>query len=40
MIGLTSYAEMERDQKNGVSHRGKATRAMIDHFLKKKSTEE
>ena len=31
---------MERDQKNLVSHRGKATRAMIEHFLNVKKQEE
>lgn len=30
---------MDRDQKNLVSHRGKATRAMIEHFLKEKNKE-
>lgn len=29
---------MDRDKKNELSHRGKATRAMIDHFVKKINT--
>ena len=31
-----TYAEMERDEKNILSHRGKAARKMIEHFLSRK----
>lgn len=31
-----TYAEMDRDEKNTLSHRGKAARKMIEHFIGRK----
>lgn len=31
-----TYAEMDRDEKNALSHRGKAARKMIEHFMSRK----
>lgn len=36
----TTFGEMELEQKNEISHRGKAVQKLIDHFAKQSSKEE